>query len=134
MIVQAFKSEQIKANPPSLFRKIEFLEVFQEIVDTYGVPRYQEINPAVFTAISFPFLFGVMFGDIAHGGVLFAIGLFLLFNSAELSKDPMMKSVVRLRFIVTLLGFFAFFCGWIYNDFISLSFGLFGGSCYEVDV
>jgi V-type H+-transporting ATPase subunit a len=29
-------------------------------VDTYGVPRYREANPALFTAATFPFLFAVM--------------------------------------------------------------------------
>lgn len=52
---------------PNYFRENEMLFGFQEIVDTYGVPRYKELNPAVFTLVTFPFLFGVMYGDIGHG-------------------------------------------------------------------
>lgn len=63
--------------PPTYFRTNVFLEPFQEIVNTYGVPNYKEANPAVFTIISFPFLFGVMFGDIAHGGMLLLFAIFL---------------------------------------------------------
>ena len=37
-----------------------FTGIFQELVDTYGVPRYREANPALFTSVTFPFLFGVM--------------------------------------------------------------------------
>jgi V-type H+-transporting ATPase subunit a len=48
-----------------------FLKPFQDIVDTYGVPVYKEVNPTVFTIVTFPFLFGVMFGDIGHGGIVF---------------------------------------------------------------
>lgn len=38
---------------------------------------YKEINPAVFACVSFPFLFGVMFGDMGHGGILFIVGALL---------------------------------------------------------
>ena len=34
--------------------------------------------------------------------------------------------------MVTLMGFWAFYNGWIYNDFISLSFDTFG-SCYKLE-
>lgn len=42
---------------------------------------YKEVNPAVFACVSFPFLFGVMFGDMGHGFLLLLLGTFLvLFN------------------------------------------------------
>jgi len=47
-------------------------------VDTYGVPRYREANPALFTAATFPFFFGIMYGDMGHGFVLFLFALFLV--------------------------------------------------------
>ena len=49
--------------PPTYFQTNKFTEAYQGIVDTYGVPRYKEVNPGLFTIISFPFLFGVMYGD-----------------------------------------------------------------------
>lgn len=59
--------------PPTHFKLNEFTTVFQDIVSTYGVPLYKEINPAYFTIITFPFLFGVMFGDVGHGSFLLII-------------------------------------------------------------
>jgi len=47
-------------------------------VDTYGVPSYKEINPAIFTQVTFPFLFGVMFGDIGHGLLILIPSLIML--------------------------------------------------------
>ena len=55
-------------------------------MNTYGVPRYMEINPGLFTVVTFPFLFGVMFGDILHGGLLLFFALYLLFNVQKLSQ------------------------------------------------
>lgn len=64
----------------SLSLKYNLLFLMQEFVDTYGVPRYKEANPALFTAASFPFLYGIMYGDIGHGTVIFFLGLYLIFS------------------------------------------------------
>jgi V-type H+-transporting ATPase subunit a len=34
------------------------------------------------------------------------------------------------RFLFTLMGFFAFYCGFIYNDFFSIPLNLFG-TCWD---
>ena len=51
---------------PTYFKTNAFTAAFQEFVDTYGVPRYKEANPALFAAATFPFLYGVMYGDIGE--------------------------------------------------------------------
>ena len=42
-------------NPPTLIITNEFTDAFQQVVNTYGIPRYQEINPGYFTIITFFF-------------------------------------------------------------------------------
>lgn len=114
--------------PPTYFRTNEFLAPFQEIVNTYGVPVYKEANPAVFTIVSFPFLFGVMFGDVGHGGLVLLFSIFLCLFSQRL-KDTALKPMVEVRFLLLMLGFFSTFCGFIYNDFMSIPIQLWD-SCY----
>jgi len=63
--------------PPTHFYTNEFSWIYQVITNTYGVPGYKEANPALFTSITFPFLFGVMFGDIGHGAIILMVGVFL---------------------------------------------------------
>ena len=70
-------TEKTTMIPPTKIYSNEFLETFQQIVNTYGIPMYKEVNPAIFTIITFPFLFGVMFGDIAHGFLLFLFAAYL---------------------------------------------------------
>jgi len=119
---------------PTYFELNDFTFPFQEIVNTYGFPRYQEINPSLFNIISFPFLFGVMFGDIGHGLLLLLFGTYLVLFSNNISKgnNELLKAFSKARYLLFLMGFFAFYCGWMYNDFLSIPFDLFG-SCYKND-
>ncbi len=89
------------------------------------------MNPTIFTTITFPFFFGVMFGNIGRGLVLSSLGLYLVFNDSWISKSSgFLKTFSRLRYMITLMGFFAFYCGWVYNDLIGFSYNFFG-SCYD---
>jgi len=117
--------------PPTFYRLNEFTAPFQQIVDTYGIPRYREVNPALFAIAMFPFLFGVMFGDIGHGAVLLLFGLYLCYCNDRLKeeKSPLVP-LLELRYLLTMMGGFAFYAGWIYNDFVSLPINLFG-SCWH---
>lgn len=80
------KSEPI-TNPPTYIKTTRFSEAFQNIVDTYGVPRYQEANPALLAMVVFPFLFGVMYGDVGHGGIVMLFGLYLVVAAEKVRKD-----------------------------------------------
>lgn len=71
-----------------------------------------------------------MFGDIGHGLTLFAFGLYLIFWKDKM--HPLLKeNIVPHRYLITLMGFFATYCGFIYNDYLSNSLNLFG-SCYDL--
>ena len=125
-----FENEE-EENPPTYIRTNEFTSTFQQIVDTYGIPHYREINPGYFSIITFPFLFGVMFGDICHGLVLFIFGLFLCLNNKNIIKsDSLFKTLSPARYFVLLLGFFAVYCGALYNDFASVPINF--KSCYDI--
>ena len=120
-----------KSIPPTYLKLNDFTYPFQMIISEYGIPRYREINPGLFSIISFPFMFGVMFGDIGHGFLLTLLGAYLVLKSDEIIRtNPSLKMVVKVRYLFLFLGFFAFYNGWIYDDFFSLPLGIFG-SCYD---
>jgi len=129
--IKAYISEvsydNLKIIPPTYFKLSDLTRPFQEIVDTYGVPRFQEANPGCITLVSFPYLFGVMFGDIGHGGLLMLFG-YMLIKFTDLWKQKG-YAIVNYRFLFFALGFFACFCGLIYNDFLGIPWKLFP-SCY----
>merc|ERR1719487_854201 len=111
-------------NPPTHIRKNDLTAPFQDLVDTYGVPRYGEANPALLTLITFPFLFGVMYGDIGHGMMMFIGGLFCVFNADSLKYS--VPAVYQARYMLCMMGFFAIYAGFMYNDFFSIGLDIFG--------
>lgn len=117
--------------PPTYLKVNDFTMPFQMIVSEYGVPRYREVNPGLFTIITFPFMFGVMFGDIGHGSLILILSIWLCLKKDEILKTmPDFKMLVKTRYFFLMCGFFAFFNGWIYDDFFATPLGIFG-TCYE---
>jgi len=119
---------EVWPSPPTHFKTNKFTDAYQEFVNTYGIPRYREINPALFTAATFPFLFGVMYGDIGHGSCLAIGGLYLILtekNADNRNLDEMMKGIYSARYMLFMMGVYAVYCGFIYNDFFSIGLKLF---------
>ena len=120
-----------KLVPPTYVRINEFNSPFQEVVSTYGIPSYEEVNPAYFAVVTFPFLFGVMFGDVCHGLILFLVGITLCLGKDVIKKSKVMLSaMIDFRFLILFMGIFAVFCGFIYNEFAGLNMNIFP-SCYK---
>ena len=57
-----------------------------------SVARYQEANPAVYTVITCPFLFAVMFGDWGHGICLLLGALVLIARESRLSTQACLQT------------------------------------------
>ena len=119
-----------KITPPTSFQLNVFTAPSQEVVDMYGIPSYKEINPALFTTVTFPFLFGMMFGDIGHGFML-TLGTLGLFAQGYFSEKEPDSPVYKARYLMLLMGFFAMYSGLMYNDFVSIPLNLFG-TCYDI--
>jgi V-type H+-transporting ATPase subunit a len=113
-----------KETPPTYFKTNKFTWAHQHIVDSYGMARYQEINPTVFSIITFPFLFGVMFGDVGHGILMLLFASFLLYKEQEFLKgglNEMVQTCFDGRYIIVLMAVFAIYNGFLYNEFFSVS-------------
>ena len=63
------------ADPPTKISHNRFVKPFEELTKLYGLPHYDELDPTPFMAITFPIIFGLMFGDIGHGLILLVGGL-----------------------------------------------------------
>eukprot|EP00466_Bigelowiella_natans_P009409 jgi/Bigna1/56899/estExt_Genewise1Plus.C_1400003 len=120
------------SSPPTYFPTNSFTEQFQSIVDTYGIATYKEINPGLFTIVTFPFLFGVMYGDIGHGGFMALMGGYLVANGAKHEEmirkgklGELLSGMHEARYVLFFMGLFGFYCGSIYNDLFSVPLSIF---------
>ncbi|MDF1514258.1 MAG: V-type ATPase 116kDa subunit family protein [Anaerolineae bacterium] len=75
---------EITSKPPGRFESSSvptatdspgLLQAFKFLIVNYGQPGYNELDPTWVMAFTFPLVFGVMFGDVGHGLILFAMGL-----------------------------------------------------------
>ncbi|OAY52465.1 V-type proton ATPase subunit a3 [Manihot esculenta] len=128
-----FQVLHTRESPPTYFRTNKFTTAFQEIVDAYGVAKYQEANPGVYTIVTFPFLFAVMFGDWGHGICLLLATLVFIIREKKLSGQKLgdiTEMTFGGRYVILMMALFSIYTGLIYNEFFSVPFALFGRSAY----
>lgn len=55
----------------------------------------------------------------------------MLFKEKIIRENSPFKAMVPIRYLFTLMGFFSCFCGFIYNDMMSLTLDF--GTCYNME-
>jgi vacuolar-type H+-ATPase subunit I/STV1 len=70
----------------SVFERYESY-ILNVLYEHFRVAKYQEANPTVFTVVTFPFLFAVMFGDWGHGICLLLAALYFIIREKKLSSQ-----------------------------------------------
>ncbi len=78
MVELRLPTPEEQADAPFEFTNPPYIRLFQRLVTIYGYPAYSELDPTPLVALTFPLIFGVMFGDVGHGLLLIALGALLL--------------------------------------------------------
>jgi V/A-type H+/Na+-transporting ATPase subunit I len=102
------------ADPPTRFRNSRFVQPFEEITKLYGLPHYDELDPTPVIAVSFPLIFGLMFGDVGHGLLLLVGGLTL----GLLVKNS--QSIKNFCWIFAACGVGAIIAGLLFGEFFGI--------------
>ena len=79
VLIEAIPTERSghHSNVPVALTNNRWLRPIQMLVNQYGRPSYGELDPTALMAITFPLLYGAMFGDIGQGLVLLILGLLM---------------------------------------------------------
>ena len=117
---------------PTLLNTPKFFKPFENLVKTYSLPKPYEINPTVFFALIFVFLFGLMFGDMGQGAVLAAAGYILQKKKEILGKIMFLSGLSSMFFGAVYGNFFGFelyhFFSPMENINKLITLGIFAGS------
>lgn len=131
-------AESTKLDPPTFIETNNFSFSFQLFNDAYGVPNYNEMNAGAFYCM-YPFLFGIMFGDMGHSIFYIAvtIGMFLMVPIMKKKGNNMgglLDMVDKLKWFLLFASVSSFYCGFLYNETFSLPINFFGSRWEEVKI
>lgn len=68
---------ELDKRPPVRLKNCFLAKPFEFYTEMYGVPKYNEIDPTLFVAITYIVLFGIMFADLGQGLILSIVGLLM---------------------------------------------------------
>lgn len=95
----------VKSKPPTKLKNPKIFKPFELFTKMYGMPSYNEIDPTIFVAITYAFIFGMMYGDVGQGLIL-AIGGYILYKVKN----------IALAAIISLAGVFSTLFGFAYGS------------------
>jgi len=97
------------AQVPVALLHSKWLKPIQELVTTFGRPSYSELDPTLLVALTFPILYGAMFGDLGQGLILILVGILA-------HKKIFMKGLQSLGLLLVYCGVFASIFGYLYGS------------------
>ena len=97
--------EKFFGEPPTKLKNPKLFKPFEMFVRMYGLPANDEMDPTMFVALTYTFIFGAMFGDVGQGFCLFAIGGILY-----LTKK------INLAGIISVAGIFSMVFGFMFGS------------------
>lgn len=99
------ENNSIISRPPIKLKNIKLFRPFELFVKMYGLPNYNEIDPTPFVALTYTILFGMMFGDLGQGLLLFLLGAFIYY-----------KKGIKLGSVMSVIGMSSMFFGIMYGS------------------
>lgn len=91
--------------PPTKLKNLRIFKPFEMYIKMYGLPSYNELDPTIFVALTYSFIFGAMFGDVGQGLCLVVAG-FLLYHFKKMD----------LAAIIGTCGIFSTFFGFMFGS------------------
>jgi len=110
---------------PVRFKPVpSFMQAFEKLAFSSGLPSSHEVNPVPIMAITFPLLFGIMFADVGQGALFVIFGALLTYFKRRVRLEQV-GDIVRYLLIgaemFIFLGLAAILWGFIFGEFFGPS-------------
>ncbi|MFX1520614.1 MAG: V-type ATP synthase subunit I [Promethearchaeota archaeon] len=95
-----------------------------DLVSSYGIPTYSELDPTLFMFFTFPLIFGMMFADVGHGAVLAilaAVGI--IAKRRKMEVNEFVNYFLRGAELIFLCGVSSIFWGFVFGSVFGDHFG-----------
>lgn len=113
-VLDVNEADKDDPNVPIILDNNKLIEPYESVVETYSLPKYNEVDPTLLVSIFYTIFTGFMLGDLGYGLILF-IGTILLrkFKDLPESTDKMVRLFTRVGLSGCVFGliFGSFFGG-----------------------
>lgn len=110
-----------EGTPPTLLSNPPVMKPFEKLIRVYGLPSYYEFDPTAIMFVTFPLLFGMMYGDLGHGILLLLLSSLWMF-AARRSDKNMFRQYQALSVIVLISSLYSIMFGLLYGEFFGMEF------------
>jgi V/A-type H+-transporting ATPase subunit I len=100
---------------PVLYENPFWVRPFEFFMQLVGLPRYREVDPTLFIAISFPLFFGIIVGDIGYGIIILLFAIMMRYRFHDLFWIRQITNILIISSIPTI--FFGYLFGEFFGDF-----------------
>jgi len=114
-----FSHPEFGETPPTLLLNPGMMKPFEVLVKMYGLPSYYEIDPTSILFFTFPLIFGIMYGDVAHGIILFLLSIALFKSKKKVRRGLVLQDFSP---ILMMCAIFSIIFGFMYGDFLGMKF------------
>jgi V/A-type H+-transporting ATPase subunit I len=107
--------------PPTKQTSSRFVRSCQNLTNAFGFPSHLELDPTWFMALGFPIIFGLMFGDIGHGILLFLFSLMgFIAKRRNVDGGEMVNYFIQGSGLIMVIALSSVFFGVLYGEFLGI--------------
>lgn len=120
-ILDIKEADKDDSKVPIILKNNKLVDPYEEVVKTYSLPKYNEIDPSGLVAIFYTIFTGFMIGDLGYGALaVIAILLALKFKKFPESTEKTMRLFLRISISACVFGFIF---GSVFGGIIDVPFG-----------